>query len=114
MNLIRLFPDLRGGGAARVTRRLAQVLASPGNRTDVLRLRAEDDGLAKAQRHVPVRSLHASRPRRPRPDGLIAWMCPLTVLAPVAARIRPRKTRVAVAAHTRIYPVHRGPAPCAV
>jgi glycosyltransferase involved in cell wall biosynthesis len=93
-----------------VTLDLAHALASLGHRVDLLLLQAEGDFPADAKGYSPVRSPKPSRLsnavlplaahlRRHRPDGLIAMMWPLTVLAPVAARALKRKTRVAVVEH---------------
>lgn len=112
MNLPLPLPDLRGGGAERVTLDLAHALASLGHRVDLLLLQAEGDFPADAKGYSPVRSPKPSRLRHAvlplaahlrlhRPDGLIAMMWPLTVLAPVAARVLKRNTRVAVVEHAR-------------
>lgn len=110
MNLTLLLPDLRGGGAERVTMELGYALVELGHRVDLLLLREEGDYLAEARDSFPVHSLHSPRVRhafRPlyqylrdhRPDGLIAMMWPLTVLGPVAARLASRQTKVAVVEH---------------
>lgn len=112
MNLPLPLPDLRGGGAERVTLDLAHALASLGHRVDLLLLQAEGDFPADAKGYSPVRSPKPSRLRHAvlplaahlrlhRPDGLIAMMWPRTVLAPVAARVLTHKTRVAVVEHAR-------------
>jgi glycosyltransferase involved in cell wall biosynthesis len=110
MNLTLLLPDLRGGGAERVTMELGYALVDLGHRVDLLLLREEGDYLTEARDNFPVHSLHSPRVRhafRPllnhlrdhRPDGLIAMMWPLTVLAPLAARLASRRTKVAVVEH---------------
>lgn len=110
MKISILLPDLRGGGAERVSLNLAHALDALGHQVDLLLLRAEGDYLTEARSHFAVHSLNAPRLRnaflplashlhRYRPDGLIAMMWPLTVLAPLAARIVSRKTRLAVVEH---------------
>lgn len=110
MNLTLLLPDLRGGGAERVTLDLAHAFTALGVRVALLLLRAEGDYLTEARSHFAVHSLNVPRLRnaflplaahlhKHRPDGLIAMMWPLTVIAPLAARIVAPKTRVAVVEH---------------
>lgn len=114
MNITLFLPDLRGGGAERVTLDLAHAFAALGHRVDLLLLRAQGDYLAEAEKHFPVHSLNAPRVRHAvlplaahmrqhRPDGLIAMMWPLTLLVPVMARILTRKTRVAVVEHGMLW-----------
>jgi len=110
MKISLLLPDLRGGGAERVTLDLAHALAQIGHDVDLILLREEGEYLEEARAHFPLHILHAPRVRhatrplaahlrRHRPDGLIAMMWPLTVLAPILTRLLARGTRVAVVEH---------------
>lgn len=114
MTLSLLLPDLRGGGAERISLDLARELARLGHRVEFVLMRAEGDFLAEAQAEFPVVDLRAPRARQVigpltrylrnrRPKGLLAAMWPLTVIAPVAARIARYPGPVAISEHSTLY-----------
>jgi len=112
--MISLFlPNLRGGGAERVCLDLADALAELGHQVEFVLMRAEGEFLPQAEaRHSIVdlnvkRVRDAIRPlarhlRRRRPAGLIAAMWPLTVVAPLAARLSGCRTSVLVVEHNAL------------
>ncbi|BCX11982.1 MAG: glycosyl transferase [Thermosynechococcus sp.] len=114
MKLISLLlPDLRGGGAERSRLRLARELARHGHRVELVLVRARGDLLAEAQSEFPVVDLGGDRPRNSlpavvrylrqrRPDALLAAMWPLTVIAPIAARIAGFRGKVLISEHNVI------------
>ena len=90
-----LLPDLRSGGAERISVNLANAFVRRGFSVDVVLMRAEGEFLPLLDRRVRVVDLDAPRLRdvlfplvaylrRVRPAGLISHMWPLTVLAPLA------------------------------
>lgn len=93
-----LLPDLRGGGAERVSIHLANAFVSRGIAVDMLLMRHEGVLLPKLDPHVRVVNLAAPTIRRSllplarylrmnMPDALLAAMWPLTVLAPLASKL---------------------------
>lgn len=110
MNLTLFLPDLRGGGAERVTLDLAHAFKALGHSVDLLVMQEDGEYLQEAREHFMVHSLNAPRVRNAvvpliahllkyQPDGLIAMMWPLTVLAPFTTRLVSRRTRVGVVEH---------------
>ena len=87
-----LLPDLRGGGAERVSVDLARAFAALGHEVEFVLMRAEGDFLAEVQQDFTVVDLCVHRTRQlpgplarylrsSRPDALIANMWPLTSAA---------------------------------
>lgn len=110
MRVCLLLPDLRGGGAERVSLDLGRALVELGHQVEFAVMRREGDFLAEASAAFDVVDLKAPRVRnlltklavhirQRRPDVVIAAMWPLTVLAPVAQRLSGHRCRVIVAEH---------------
>lgn len=108
--VVFLLPDLRGGGAERVMIDLAHEFAELGHSVKFVLMRAEGAFLPEVRRNFSVVDLDTPRARngvpalarylrRARPDGLLAAMWPLTVMAPVAARLARYRGRVLVSEH---------------
>ncbi|MGJ0392715.1 MAG: glycosyltransferase [Methylocystis sp.] len=87
-----LLPDLRGGGAERVSIDLARAFAGFGHEVEFVLMTATGDFLPEARREFPVVDLGVNKTRRAprplarylrtrRPAGLIANMWPLTSAA---------------------------------
>lgn len=113
MTISLLLPDLRGGGAERVSVDLADALAALGYRVEFVLMRAEGEFLAEAQAEFSVVDLQAPRARQvvpslvrylrqARPTALLAAMWPLTVMAPIAARLAGFKGSVVVSEHNTL------------
>lgn len=108
-----LIPDLRGGGAERVMLDLAHEFARFGHAVGFILMQATGDFMTEAQRGFTVVDLATPRARnvapalarylrhRP-PDVLIAAMWPLTVVAPLAARIAGFQGKVLVSEHAML------------
>lgn len=105
-----LLPDLRGGGAERVSVDLARAFAEIGHDVEFLLMSAAGDFLAEAQREFSVFDLNVTRTRnmlRPlsaylrarRPTALIANMWPLTAIAPTARLMSGRPCKILVSEH---------------
>ncbi len=105
-----LLPDLRGGGAERVMIDLAREFARAGHKVDLVLMQARGAFLEEARDSFSVVDLMAPRARalplplvrylrRRRPDSLLAGMWPLTVIAPLAARLSGHCCRVLVSEH---------------
>lgn len=108
-----LLPDLRGGGAERVSLDLARAFARQGHGVELLLMEATGDFLPEAEAAFPVVDLAAPRVRqvlpalvhrlrRKPPDALLAAMWPLTVIAPLAARLAGFRGRVLVTEHNTL------------
>lgn len=106
-----LLPDLRGGGAERVAANLANDFVRRGYAVDMVLLSATGEFLADLRPEITVVDLQAKRLRssllpllrylrRARPDGLLACMWPLTVIALWSRALASVRTRVVVAEHT--------------
>ncbi|TCK16746.1 glycosyltransferase involved in cell wall biosynthesis [Ancylobacter aquaticus] len=98
-----LLPDLRGGGAERVSVDLARALAGYGHRVEFVLMRAKGDFLAEARREFTVADLDVRRTaqvprslarylRERQPDALIANLWPLTCAA-IVGRLLARYRR---------------------
>lgn len=109
-----LLPDLRGGGAERVGLDLARGFGRLGHPVEFTLMRAAGDFLDEARAEFPVIDLQAPRARqvlpalirrlRARPPAaLLAAMWPLTVIAPLAARLARYQGPVLVSEHNTIY-----------
>lgn len=105
-----LLPDLRGGGAERVNLDLSHEFARAGHDVEFVLMRAQGALLPEARAAFPVVDLGAPRARalplalarylrRRRPDALLAAMWPLTVIAPLAARLSGHRCTVLVSEH---------------
>lgn len=110
MKISILLPDLRGGGAERVMVDLAREFTRLGQTVEFILMRATGDFLPEAQRDFAVFDLATPRARnvapalaaylrQRRPDALIAAMWPLTVIAPLAARMSGFRGKVLVSEH---------------
>lgn len=112
--MISLFlPDLRGGGVERIRLVLAREFAQLGHDVEFVLMRAEGDLLAEARSEFAIFDLATPRVRKVvpvlarylrkrRPDVLLAAMWPLTVVAPVAARIGGFRGKVLVSEHAML------------
>ena len=105
-----LLPDLRGGGAERVMVDLAREFLRCGHNVEFVLMQATGDFLAEAQREFSVVDLSTPRMRnvlpalvrymrRRRPDALMVAMWPLTVIAPLAARVAGFRGKVLISEH---------------
>jgi glycosyltransferase involved in cell wall biosynthesis len=105
-----LLPDLRGGGAERVSIDLARAFAGLGHEVEFALMSATGDFLPEVQREFSVVDLGAARARYGvlyipaylcdrRPDAVIAMMWPLTVVVPIAARIAKFQGPVLIGEH---------------
>ena len=105
-----LLPDLRGGGAERIRIVLAHEFARAGHEVEFVLMRAEGELLEEARAVFSVIDLNAPRARQlpitlakylraQRPDALLAAMWPLTVIAPIAARLSGDRCSVLVSEH---------------
>ena len=108
-----LLPDLRGGGAERVSIDLADALADLGHQVEFVLLKAEGELLAEARARHQVTSLEVDRARDAigplarymrsrRPGALIAAMWPLTTIAPLAARLSGHRCPVLAVQHSTL------------
>lgn len=105
-----LLPDFGGGGAERLSLTLAHEFAAAGHAPEFVVVRAEGELLDEARAAFPVHGLGCPRARqllRPlaaylknhKPHALIATMWPLTVIAPLAARLAGYRGKVVVSEH---------------
>ncbi|SFU32396.1 glycosyltransferase [Halomonas korlensis] len=113
MNIAMLLPDLRGGGVERVRLVLAKEFSQQGHRVEFVLLQARGELLAEAEAHFVVHDLACERIRYlplalarylkyRRPDALLAAMWPMTVLAPLAARLSGHTCSVLVSEHNTL------------
>lgn len=102
-----ILPDFRGGGVERIRIVLAHEFARAGHDVEFVLMQARGDLLAEAKVSFPVVDLNVLRVsglpfalprylRRHRPDALLAAMWPLTVIAPISARLSGRGCNVLV------------------
>lgn len=103
-------PDLRGGGAERVSVNLANGLADRGYCVDMVLLSAAGPFLNLLRPDVRVVNLQVKQMRwalqpliqylrQTKPDAMLACMWPLTVFAVVARKVANVATRIIVAEH---------------
>jgi len=113
MSVSILLPDLRGGGAERVNIDLAFEFARVGHEVEFVLMQAWGELLEEAQQNFSVVDLATPRARtlpralarylrRRRPDALLAAMWPLTVIAPLAARLPGHRCKVLVSEHNSL------------
>jgi len=114
LNLVKLsiiIPDLKGGGAERVSINLANSFSQRGYAVDVVLLSAVGDFLADLRPEIKVFDLQVKRLRdalipltrylhQNRPDATLATMWPLTVIAILARLLALSSSRMVVAEHT--------------
>jgi glycosyltransferase involved in cell wall biosynthesis len=108
-----LLPDMRGGGAERVALQLIMDFQSSGASIDLLLLQKRGELLERVPSGVRIIDLGAPRIRSAlmplirylrseKPEGLLALMWPLTILAVLAFRISRSQTRLVLADHTTL------------
>lgn len=108
-----LLPDLRGGGAERLSVTLAHQFARAGYACEFVLMQAAGELLDEAQVSFPVHDLGGVRVRQVheplrsylssrQPDGLIAAMWPLTVITPITARIAGYRGKVLISEHVTL------------
>lgn len=105
-----LLPNLVGGGAERVNIDLAHEFARAGQDVEFVLMQARGELLEEARESFPIVDLATPRARalplalsrylrQRRPEALLAAMWPLTVIAPVAARLSGHRCKVLVSEH---------------
>ncbi|OOZ40373.1 glycosyl transferase [Solemya pervernicosa gill symbiont] len=105
-----VLPNLRGGGAERVSVDLARAFAECGHEVEFVLMTSSGDFLREVQRDFRVIDLGVTRLRnvlRPmygylrnkRPDAVIAMMWPLTTVVPLAARLARIQGSIMVCEH---------------
>jgi glycosyltransferase involved in cell wall biosynthesis len=105
-----LLPSLSGGGAERVSIELAREFARLGYTVEFVLMQATGEFLPEVQRDFAVTVLDTPRARtvlpalvrylrQRRPDALISAMWPLTVIAPLAARMAGFRGKVLASEH---------------
>ena len=111
MKIALLVPDLRGGGVERVRLLLAREFLANGHDVDIVLLRKDGVLLDQVPDQVRIVDLGAERFRQgfmplvqylreQQPGALIASMWPLTVFAPIAAKLARYKGRVIISEHS--------------
>lgn len=105
-----VLPDLRGGGAERVTLTLVNDLAARGYQVDLVLMQKSGQLLDDVSPSVNIVDLKARRTRnvirplmrylrRRRPDAIQISLWPLTVVGIIAARLSGLRTRLIVSDH---------------
>ena len=105
-----VLPDLRGGGAERVSLDLGHAIAAQGHAVEFALMQRSGDFLAEAESAFSVVDLAAPRVRHAlpslrafleqrRPDVVLASMWPLTVMVPLAQKLARHSCRVIVCEH---------------
>lgn len=105
-----LLPDLRGGGAERVNLDLAHEFARKGHQIEFVLMQAQGEFINEASVSFSITDLNITRVRslllsltrylkNRQPDMLLAAMWPITVIAPIAARLAGCQCRVVVSEH---------------
>lgn len=113
MKISILLPDLRGGGAERVSVDLADALTVMGHQVEFVLLQARGEFLKEVEGRYKVNDLKVSRMRNViaplfryvrenNPDGLIAAMWPLTVIAPLTVKLSRSRCSVLVVEHSTL------------
>lgn len=118
MKITILLPDLRGGGAERVSVDLAHEFARLGHQVDFVLMRAEGEYLELIDPGIRVVDLAATRIRQVphklarylkerRPDALIANMWPLTTAAVVGRWLSGRHPSLLLVEHAMLSQQYR-------
>lgn len=105
-----LLPNLRGGGAEHIQITLAHEFARAGHEVEFVLMQAGGELLEEARESFSVVDLNCPRARnlprvlsrylrQHRPDALLAAMWPLTVIAPISARLSGHRCKVLVSEH---------------
>lgn len=105
-----LLPDLRTGGAERVSLDLAHEFVRAGHRVEFVLMQARGELLAEAEAAFRIIDLQGARTRdllrtlvqylrKRQPDALLAAMWPLSVLGPLGRHLSRHRCRVLVAEH---------------
>lgn len=105
-----ILPDLRGGGAERVSIDLARAFVALGHKVEIVLMTAKGDFLDEARQHFSVVDLDVARARDSfwpiagylsahSPDAVLAMMWPLTAIAPFATKVSGYDGRVLVCEH---------------
>lgn len=113
MKISLLLPNLKGGGAERVSIDLADAFAELGHSVEFVLLKAEGEFLEQAEGRHRVVDLNVSRMRstiipltryirKNRPDGLIAAMWPLSFIAPIAMKLSFHQCPVLTVEHSTL------------
>ena len=113
MKISLLLPDLRGGGAERVSIDLAQAFAASGHEVTFVLMRAEGEFLEEASQKFPIVDLGMARNRQMPAvlvrafnqleiDALIANMWPLTSVAVVARALSRKKPKLLLVQHNTV------------
>lgn len=108
-----LLPNLAGGGVERLRLIFAREFERLGHEVEFVLLQATGDFLAEAERDFTVVDLATPRARhlppalalylrQRRPDALLAALWPLTVIAPVSARLAGFRGKVLVSEHAML------------
>lgn len=119
MKICFILPDLRGGGAERVSLDLGHAFAAMGHEVDFALMQRSGDFLAEADDAFSVADLAAPRARQvlfglvaylrqSRPDVVVAAMWPLTVIAPLAQRLSGHRCRVMISEHGMLSAQYKG------
>lgn len=114
-----LLPDMRPGGAERLHLQLAEQWLHAGRAVDFVLRNANGELLAKVPKGAGIIDLNADRVRNSlvplarylrnaHPSVLIAAMWPLTIIAPLAARMAGFRGRVAISEHSPLSIAYRG------
>ena len=114
-----LLPNLKGGGAERISIDLARAFTSMGHSVEFVLMEATGDFLSEALSDFSVVNLDCARARelplavagylrRRCPDAMLASMWPLTAVAPVARLIAGSRCSLVVAEHNVISVQYQG------
>ena len=116
-----LLPDMRPGGAERMRLQLARVWLQRGHEVEFVLRERRGELLELLPEGATVHTLEAPRVRNAlwpfvhylqarRPDAVLAAMWPLTVIAPIAARLVGLQGKVAISEHApqSLSYAHRG------